>query len=617
MALQIGRFGVDLIAGQYANVEQVKDAAERLSIVGYVSVASQSETEVLRQQLLGYLAEEDETFVPVLWSENAAVDGYYRVVAGDFTTDSGLQTLGYARFTATLERVQSFSAPLMELGVMGAVRASENQVITNWFKNPTFDGASAPVNQSNVTASIATYLGSSMARAVCTSTASASMRLMPNADRPAAVAGETWYAVASFYNAEVSSLNFQFVMRFYDTAGATLGTQLSAATGGIQAIAGGGSAVMVVSAVAPSGAASVSIAAQRDGTGGATDTFYADNVYLSKDQPLIDVGRFSGASVDSSGYDFAWTSTANASPSTCTLTWTSDTAIPQSGLPGPSVSLQAISSAGVYSNPPMVDTAIDGGTVRMIEPTNGESLVEFRLDPADFYDGAATLTLDGHVVTGRQIPNDPDGWVLSNGRFEVRPKAGETAVEIRQFASGVWSAWQSIAFRAQPDSIDAVLWLGLNSFSDPHAMTVLRNSPECVIIRLHTTFAFTTGSLPTLYYELMGTVDLSLRRGQPFVAAEVKLSAPAKLGVAVNGFASAEPFNHGWYLASTGVFAESPKAVVVDGTSPAGIKTSTSLTAAPFGIGFTQSPAQLPITRSAYPHLHYRWAATERMRVVA
>lgn len=189
--------------------------------------------------------------------------------------------------------------------------ADDASVVVNRFLNPLFFGSSAPVNQANTTASIDTYSGSLMAKAVASSTANASMRLMPNEDRWAVSAGQFVYAAFTGYNAAAGSRTFQAVMRFYDTAGATLGTQLLAVTGGTVAIGAGASTLMSVSGTAPAFTQSVSVAFQRDATGSVGDTFYADGAVMS-DQV---VSPFGGDSTSSSTVLYSWAGPPNASPS--------------------------------------------------------------------------------------------------------------------------------------------------------------------------------------------------------------------------------------------------------------------------------------------------------------
>ena len=607
MVFTVGRFGLDLAVGGGTYVEQLKDGAAEVSVSGFVAVADLDAVEVLRQQILGYVSLADELFVPVTWDENPHLDGYYKVRAGDVTTSPGLETAGYATFTVTLERVLSFSAPLLELGVMGAVRASENQVITNHFKNPYADGAAAGVADTNTnTLAIVSDSGNNVFTATATSTGAAGYRLSSNADRPAAAEGETWYGVVSLKNPNASSRQLRVIMRFYDQVGATLGSVLSSTDSNVEVVAAGATQLFVVSAVAPSGTASVQLLPFRNsGTGAAVgDLIYADAVYLSKDQPVIDLlafsstGVFSGASSDRGGYVFDWTGTTNASTSTATLTLHTDNTFKQCALPESAKSLKTITPANVVSAPIL---GLMSPVLKFTAPED-QFIADFYQVPADFYDGAATLTLGGKVATGRQVVNDADGWEISNGLIWVRPAASGAAVEI----SADEVTWREFAFQ-----------LGGVGLTTPHSITVMRNSPEFVTLRLLTYLLFGFGGGQNQW--VPATIDLTVRRGAKYIAVTVKVAEAWIIGVAGAGFSAAVPFNHGWYLASAGMFIMSPQAI--NTSTPASVRTASTKTEAFFGIGYCTTPAAVIadtfINREAHAERQYPWAVTERMRVVA
>lgn len=155
--------------------------------------------------------------------------------------------------------------------------------VTNRFLDPTFSGGSGTANQSGVTPSIATYNGSPMARAVTTTTTDASIRLQGASYRWAISPGQAVYASATIYNASGATRAFTFNLRFYDTAGASLGSQIAIVQSSTQSINDNSSFTFTVSGTAPANTASVGVNANRvNGTGSASgDTYYVDNVYLS------------------------------------------------------------------------------------------------------------------------------------------------------------------------------------------------------------------------------------------------------------------------------------------------------------------------------------------------
>ena len=132
------------------------------------------------------------------------------------------------------------------------------------------------------------------------------------------------------------------------------------------------------------------------------------------------------------------------------------------------------------------------------------------LSPADWYAGAAELTVAGHVVTGRQVRNAPAGWVLSNGLVRFSGRADGAVVSERWDATGqVWSdsgAWSVTR------SSSAIGPLGA-----AHTLTVLRNDPACVTVRLAYDAASNVAGSRFVVY-----LDVSLRRGS--TVAECSLS---------------------------------------------------------------------------------------------
>lgn len=132
------------------------------------------------------------------------------------------------------------------------------------------------------------------------------------------------------------------------------------------------------------------------------------------------------------------------------------------------------------------------------------------LSPADWYAGAAELTVAGHVVTGKQVRNAPADWVLSNGLVRFSGRADGAVVSERWDATGqVWTdagAWNVTR------SSSAIGPLGA-----AHTLTVLRNDPACVTVRLAYDAASNVAGSRFVVY-----LDVSLRRGS--TVAECSLS---------------------------------------------------------------------------------------------
>lgn len=140
-----------------------------------------------------------------------------------------------------------------------------------------------------------------------------------------------------------------------------------------------------------------------------------------------------------------------------------------------------------------------------------DARVEFYLPPQDWYVGAATLLIDDRVQVGAQVPNRPTGWAIHNSIIELGGVPGQGRIRMRRWNGTAWvlvGYWEFGQYGggAQP-----------KLSNPPLAVTVLRNDPACVTIRL----AYDAASVVT-NARFAVNVDLSLRRGSRM--AEVYLS---------------------------------------------------------------------------------------------
>ena len=164
---------------------------------------------------------------------------------------------------------------------------------------------------------------------------------------------------------------------------------------------------------------------------------------------------------------------------------------------------------------PTVETvATADGNLSLFTDTANElfdARVEFYLPPASWYVGAATLTVGGNLIVGRQCQNDPDGWVISNGIIRLSGVANSGAIKLEHWSGAAWVPNGNYSFGQYGGGAQPLLT------EPPLAITVLRNGPECVTIRL----AYDAQSVVT-NARFAVNVDVSLRRGAN--CAEVYLS---------------------------------------------------------------------------------------------
>ena len=164
---------------------------------------------------------------------------------------------------------------------------------------------------------------------------------------------------------------------------------------------------------------------------------------------------------------------------------------------------------------PTVETVAtaDGSLALFTDAANElfDARAEFYLPPASWYVGAATLTIGGKLTVGTQVPNDPDGWVLSNGIIRLSGVTSSGEIKLEHWSGTAWVGDGSYWFGQYGGGAQPLLTAA------PLAITVLRNDPACVTIRL----AYDAASIVT-NARFAVTVDVSLRRGG--TSAEVYLS---------------------------------------------------------------------------------------------
>lgn len=181
------------------------------------------------------------------------------------------------------------------------------------------------------------------------------------------------------------------------------------------------------------------------------------------------------------------------------------------------IAWQALPAAGTgYENGYVTPTVATIGSAdgNLTEYTGGTNILydaraSFYLAPESHYIGAATLTVGGVVVTGRQVRNTPTSWTISNGVIRLSGVTASGAVLLERWSTG--TTWVSLG-QWQVGTYGVVM--GDPLLPAPHALTVIRNSPECVTIRL----THDVGSTVT-NGKFAVAIDYSLRRGSRAVEA--------------------------------------------------------------------------------------------------
>jgi hypothetical protein len=117
-------------------------------------------------------------------------------------------------------------------------------------------------------------------------------------------------------------------------------------------------------------------------------------------------------------------------------------------------------------------------------------------DPATYYSGSVDLYVDDRLRSGLDVPNSTD-WSVDNGLIRLTPEPGDTGRIQVECYDGAWSSLKDFAFEVG----------GSSKIDNFKYMSVARNSPESVIIRL----VGQTGSVSR------HVIDLHIRRGMPIV----------------------------------------------------------------------------------------------------
>lgn len=158
-------------------------------------------------------------------------------------------------------------------------------------------------------------------------------------------------------------------------------------------------------------------------------------------------------------------------------------------------------SAGAGNPTEVTRTSADGDIATYVGIDPDEDPV-WAVSPANYYKGAASLYTQDMLRSGLELyANDPTDWYVSNGLVQIRPRTYQGAsngqFELRWYDGTQWDSW--IAFKVRYDDT--------NDIPQWHYMTVVRNHPELVIVRLVRDAATVPAG------SIRHSLDIGLRRG--------------------------------------------------------------------------------------------------------
>lgn len=186
-------------------------------------------------------------------------------------------------------------------------------------------------------------------------------------------------------------------------------------------------------------------------------------------------------------------------------------------------------------------STVEGDMTVFVDASNtlfdATSVPSFYVDPGDWYNGAATLKVDGEVVVGRQVRNLPTDWQIDNGLIRISGAAGGITVQ-RRLSTGVVTDTMTVKPYRRVD------FATLYYFDDPHTITVLRNLPEAVTVRLTYDVA---SAIAGARFKV--TVDIEVRRGARAAAWYMDTRGSYQWGFRIDSWGAAT-----WTAAIGGVY---------------------------------------------------------------
>ncbi|MET7739618.1 hypothetical protein [Streptomyces sp. NPDC005385] len=171
----------------------------------------------------------------------------------------------------------------------------------------------------------------------------------------------------------------------------------------------------------------------------------------------------------------------------------------------------------------------EDGTIRVYTSIPANTSPRWGCAPENYLAGASRLLTTAFVPTENQVEGinrevPVTGWTLTNGLVNVTPHASAGRLTVGLYSSG---SYKTVDWNITSGGSNLLAW---------QSLSVLRNDPEQVVIRLVSQRSATTGGRDTL--------DLTLRRGAQFVEGYLQTTTSATLGIAgANASTSASAAN--------------------------------------------------------------------------
>lgn len=128
MTFTIGRAGGDVTMREPKSVDF---NGNQVSIKGDVIATSFADATALRQQLVGLAENVDEPVVPMVWSTDTHLTGFYRVNSVSVPSDIVSKQRYYFPYDLQLERVSQYGQPAFELTSVGTLRTNTAGIVNS------------------------------------------------------------------------------------------------------------------------------------------------------------------------------------------------------------------------------------------------------------------------------------------------------------------------------------------------------------------------------------------------------------------------------------------------------------------------------------------------------
>ena len=126
------------------------------------------------------------------------------------------------------------------------------------------------------------------------------------------------------------------------------------------------------------------------------------------------------------------------------------------------------------------------------------SAAQWIVEPADFYKGAARISIDNTTMTGYLAKNKPQGVTISNGiiRLTSGNQSNQSRFTIEFYDNGVWGSPREISLNTGASKTEWNLW---------KTVQILRNEPQECVVRF-TTYSDSNGDGRLV-------IDATIKRG--------------------------------------------------------------------------------------------------------